>query len=90
MRAAYEHWFRAWMRELPPARRCALHLLALGAATGPALRRRTSVLASSLELASFMPEAAQLYLPMACSAAELAELMDASIVLLGADGQADG
>ena len=84
---AYRTWFSAWARGIGPAERVAFLLRTFGAAVGPALTRRTCALTSDAARATFLPEAGQIYLPVAGSAEELAQRMSASLCL-GADGGA--
>ena len=56
-------------------------LLAFGAAAGPPLKRRTYLLPSAASEPVFMPEAAQIVLPAAGSAAEFAQRMSVAIVI---------
>lgn len=81
LRAAYQTWIGEWLPALPPEMRCAFLLLTFGAAVGAPLRKRTLVLASSADVADFLPEAGQLFLPMACSYDEFAARMASSIAI---------
>ena len=62
-----------------PAKRCALLLRLFGATTGAALRRETTALAGTADEPRFMPDSAQLLLPPASSAAELAAKLNAAL-----------
>lgn len=79
LRETYAEWLAAWDATLRPPQRCAVLLLAFGAVSGAVLRGRTCVLPSALATPTFLPEAGQLYLPMACSLEEFASRMHAAL-----------
>ena len=74
-------WLSEWARSLSASKRCVMLLLVFGAVAGDALNRRICVLPSAGASATFVPETSQIYVPMACSAQELALRMDSSLCL---------
>lgn len=83
--AAYSGWLDSWTASLTTADRCALRMLLVGTATqqpeqSQAVASRTTVLCSAGPEVHFLPETRQLYVPMACSADEFNEQMNASLL----------
>ena len=83
---AYATWLSEWAAALTPPERCALRMYLAGcaAATAPDAAAAptpslTNVLCAAGAEAHFLPETNQLYVPVACSAEEFNQRMDAAL-----------
>ena len=83
LRSTYATWLAEWSSSLSSVQRCALRMLVAGSCApviqGARASITTSVMCSDMGAVCFLPEAAQLYMPVVSSAAELFEKMDAAL-----------